>query len=244
MNKSTVKNLIAGGIASTAVLYLVYQGVAGGEEIIVPPVQPDLALDLNDESFKGLPPMLGDEGRHLFGAPRLHDHNGREVPPFGSGNPLSSLPEASPYEFLLVPEELRPIFAGAAIGNWNALKFSADGSKIGAVGVFVSVSDLDCTAAKTALKEHLDHSPYFILNPELREEVEANAKQLFDTGELEYLSLGLKREELPPEFADMDEDTKAKLLEIQKQFWAKEWPDSVDLKVTLQCRAETFGHDM
>lgn len=250
MNKSDVKNLAAAGIV---ILGIVGTWKAATGEDTPPPDQPELGLDYSDKSLQELPPLIGGP-EFIPAPPRLHDHNGREVTPFrtpdappafpGAGNLFPFQPSAAPYAFLMVPEKLRPLFSGAAIGNWNALKFAADGSKIEGVGVYVTLSNLDCNAGKAVLKDYMDKAPEFTLNPELREELETVAGELFLKGELEYLSLGLKRGELPHGADEVDEDTKKRLLAIQDTIWKAEWPDSLDLKVTLQCRPDTFGRDM
>jgi hypothetical protein len=229
MNKGHLKNAAAAGIVAIG-LYAAYQKVTAEPGEL--PSQPDLQLDLGNNEPGLTKPLF----------PQL-DENGLPAPSF----------DASPFPFpspaytrpsFLVPDALRPVFAGAVISNFNALQFSGDGQKIQSAGAFVRISNLDCTAARQAVKDHIQSSPDLQADPNAREGIESLAKQLFQTGELEVLSLHMKRDELPPEAAELNEESRQAMLEIQKLFWEPDWPDSVDVNITLQCRADTFGHDL
>ncbi|MCD8498036.1 MAG: hypothetical protein LRZ85_08160 [Alphaproteobacteria bacterium] len=191
---------------------------------------------------RGVPPLIGGP-EFIPPRPRYHDHNGREVPPLPFHEEQALSPFSLPPTFLL-PEALRPIFAGAAITNFNAAKFSADGSKVESFGVFIKVSDLDCNEAKKRLENHLKTAPFFAGNIDAREGVEHLAREFFLKGTLQYMSLDMKRGELPPEARDLGEEEKAMLLEAQNMLWRPDWPDHVQVDVTFQCRADTFGQDM
>lgn len=144
---------------------------------------------------------------------------------------------------LMVPEALRPLFAGAAVGNTNTLKFAADGSKVESVAAYVRVSNLDCKAGRAAFKAALDASGIAAQNPEAALQADFIARQLFENGALEIVNFNFKRGELGPEFSDLDEESRAQILTLQELMWPADWPDQAQANITLECRADTFGLD-
>ncbi|HRQ60996.1 MAG TPA: hypothetical protein PLO23_05750 [Alphaproteobacteria bacterium] len=235
MDKSTVKNWIAGGIVVTGI---VGTWMAATKDDTPSPDQPELGLDYSDKSLDGRLPLMGSP-EFIPPMPRLHDHDGRIISPF---DPLDAPPPAP--SLFAVPEFLQGVFAGASVGNVNIVEFTQDGALVRSVKMGVRVANLDCNAARKVFEAKLKESELALTAPDDAEALETVAKQLFQTGTLEILDFHLNRDELPPELSGASEAEKEELLSMQKMLWPAEWPEQVDINIRLECRSDTFGHDM